>query len=222
MTFSQPYTPSYSDISAPSPVSTRTLLGEAVSMAVDMDGPPYFARPTPHYPTPCQNCEQLRLANENLQRQMYEVQQNCYSLNTRLYQVEQFVFQQQQQHNVSGPLLSGRPPISHDAAQEDQHQVESLYNGFTKAQLVHDLPGKGWKGDAKWLLRRMFTFEELKGHSITGHHGASKKNGKVRPPLDDQDKLKVLYDIIMEKYPGRLITDINIVLADIVKPSAPD
>ncbi|XP_062579188.1 uncharacterized protein LOC134241115, partial [Saccostrea cucullata] len=161
-------------ISAPSPASTTTLLGEAVSMAVDMDGPPYFARPTPHYPTPCQNCEQLRLANENLQR-------------------KQFVFQQQQQHNVSGPLLSGRPPISHDAAQEDQHQVESLYNGFTKAQLVHDLPGKGWKGDAKWLLRRMFTFEELKGHSITGHHGASKKNGKVRPPLDDQDKLKVLY-----------------------------
>lgn len=42
---------------------------------------------------------------------------------------------------------------------------------FLQAQLVHDLPGKGWKGDAKWLLRRMFQFEELKGHSITGHHG---------------------------------------------------
>ena len=27
-------------------------------------------------------------------------------------------------------------------------------------------------------------------------------------------------DIIMEKYPGRLITDIDLVLADVVKPSA--
>ena len=64
---------------------------------------------------------------------------------------------------------------------------------FAKAQLEHDLPGKGWKSDAKWLLRRMFTLVELKGHSITGHHGSSKKAGHIRPPLEDRNKLRVLY-----------------------------
>uniref|UniRef100_K1QLD6 Uncharacterized protein n=1 Tax=Magallana gigas TaxID=29159 RepID=K1QLD6_MAGGI len=102
-----------------------------------------------------------------------------------------------------------------------QSNIQGTVAGISglQAQLEHDLPGRGWKSDAKWLLRRMFSLAELKGHSITGHHG-SKKTGAARPPLENRDKLRVLYDIIMEKYPGRMITDINLVLADVVKPSA--
>ncbi|KAK3107069.1 hypothetical protein FSP39_006290 [Pinctada imbricata] len=67
----------------------------------------------------------------------------------------------------------------------------------------------------------MFTVDELRGRSITGGHGKNKKKtGHIRPPLEDQAKLRVLYDIIVEKYPGRMPTDINLVLSDVVKPSA--
>lgn len=104
------------------------------------------------------------------------------------------------QSSIQGTVAS----ISGQQVQQPTAVVVSdiLYTGFTKAQLEHDLPGRGWKSDAKRLLRRMFSLAELKGHSITGHH-RSKKTGAARPPLEDRDKLRVLYDIIMEKYPGR-------------------
>ncbi|XP_052694455.1 uncharacterized protein LOC128172741 [Crassostrea angulata] len=167
------------------------------------------------YQSSCRSCDQLKVNIETLQRQLYELQQTYSVYNTRLYQLEQQVTQMQS--NIPGTVAG----ISGLQDQQPTVEVvsEILYNGFTKAQLEHDLPSRGWKSDAKWLLRRMFSLAELKGHSITGHHG-SKKTGAARPPLENRDKLRVLYDIIMEKYPGRMITDINLVLADVVKPSA--
>ncbi|XP_052694385.1 uncharacterized protein LOC128172650 [Crassostrea angulata] len=191
--------------------SSSSLSGEAVVVSMDIDR----LQTSQTYQSSCRSCDQLKFNIETLQRQLYELQQTHSVYNTRLYQLEQQVTQMKS--NIQGTVAG----ISGLQDQQPTVEVvsEILYNGFTKAQLEHDLPSRGWKSDAKWLLRIMFSLAELKGHSITGHHG-SKKTGAARPPLENRDKLRVLYDIIKEKYPGRMITDINLVLADVVKPSA--
>ncbi|VDI46813.1 Hypothetical predicted protein [Mytilus galloprovincialis] len=252
--------------------STLSVIGEAISMSVDVDGndsddtgdeplpcsstpvhsrpePQEVLKPMPRYPNSehqgCSKCDRLAVTVENLQKQILDQNNNMYQLHLRLYQMEQYQYNSQshntQNQNGQSYISQTNNQTSNVQANEMQRMLvtpkspsqlrstercepvptQVLYNGFTKAQLNHDLPGRGWKQDSKWLLRRMLTTEELKGHSITGHHGSKKKTHSVRPPLEDKSKLRVLYDIIIEKYPGRLVTDINLVLADVVKPSAP-
>ncbi|CAG2216374.1 KRAB [Mytilus edulis] len=106
--------------------STLSVIGEAISMSVDVDGndsddtgdeplpcsstpvhsrpePQEVLKPMPRYPNSehqgCSKCDRLAVTVENLQKHILDQNNNMYQLHLRLYQMEQYQYNSQS-HNT--------------------------------------------------------------------------------------------------------------------------
>ncbi|XP_060551867.1 uncharacterized protein LOC132713334 [Ruditapes philippinarum] len=94
---------------------------------------------------------------------------------------------------------------------------EQLYGSYTKNQLLAKIEGvTDYSKAAKTLFRTLYKEEEYRGRSLCG--GKPNKRYLARPPLEDQTKLHIIYDIIHEKY-GQGQSHTKEKLREILKPT---